>query len=78
MAGAANTVFEHLRWIHVKPENMEWHTTQFEGCEMKPLYGAGRTGYSAERTCKIWNTMEAIQIDPNVLERHRNLPQAAI
>ncbi len=37
-------VADHLKSIHVKPNDMEWQATKFEGCEMKPLYVDRETG----------------------------------
>lgn len=35
---------DRYKSIHVKPEDMEWRKTAFEGCEMKPLYVDRETG----------------------------------
>lgn len=35
---------EHLKSIHVQPQDMDWRTTKFEGCKMKPLYVDRETG----------------------------------
>ena len=37
-------VSESLKSIHVKPQEMEWKATAFEGIEMKPLYVNKETG----------------------------------
>ncbi len=37
-------VAENLKSIHVKPDEMDWKTTGFEGIEMKPLYVNRQTG----------------------------------
>ena len=43
-ASAHDGVPEALRSHLVKPEEMEWRTTVFEGVEMKPLYVDRETG----------------------------------
>jgi len=43
-ATAGDGVPEALRSIHVKPEEMEWRSTAFDGVEMKPLYVDRDTG----------------------------------
>ena len=43
-ASAYDGVPEALRSHHVKPEEMEWRTTAFQGVEMKPLYVDRETG----------------------------------
>lgn len=35
---------EHLKSLHVKPLEMEWRTTKFDGVELKPLYVDRETG----------------------------------
>jgi len=40
----ATTVADHLKSIVVKPQDMAWRQTKFEGCEMKPLYVDRKTG----------------------------------
>lgn len=44
MSAAEKTVPEHLKSIHVQPENMDWRKTKYDGCEMKPLYVDRKTG----------------------------------
>lgn len=44
MSANQNTVPEHLKSIHVRPQHMEWRQTAFEGCEMKPLFVDRETG----------------------------------
>lgn len=44
MPSAASTVPEHLRSIHVQPDNAEWRPTKFAGCEVKPLYVDNKSG----------------------------------
>jgi anti-sigma factor ChrR (cupin superfamily) len=35
---------DHLKSLHVKPQEMSWKTTKFEGVEIKPLYVDRETG----------------------------------
>lgn len=44
MSSAIDTAPEHLRSIHVQPDNTEWRSTKFRGCEVKPLYVDHDTG----------------------------------
>ncbi len=37
-ASLANGLAEELRSIHVRPQDMDWRETAFDGVEMKPLY----------------------------------------
>lgn len=40
----AGAVPEHLKSLHLKPQEMAWKTTKFEGVEIKPLYVDRETG----------------------------------